>query len=59
MEDFSFHLAMVVVAVYSVVSQICAAYFLYLIAQSHEFAYALFIGPFIAEFKGLLWPFFI
>jgi hypothetical protein len=51
MEDFSFHLAMVVVAVYSVVSQICAAYFLYLIAQSHEFV--------IAEFKGLLWPFFI
>ena len=50
MEDFSFHLAMVVVAVYCVVSQICAAYFLYLIAQSHGFAYALFIGPFIAEF---------
>jgi len=61
MEDFRFHLtmAMVILMLYLIASQVCALYFWYLLAQVHGFAYTLFIGPFEAELKGLLWPFFI
>ena len=34
-------------------------YFWYLWAQNHDFLVAMFIGPFVGEFQGLLWPFFI
>ena len=59
MENFGFQLAIVGVLLYFIASQFCALYFWYLIAQSHGFLYSLFIGPFEAELKGLLWPFFI
>jgi len=59
MEDFRFHLTMVILMLYFIASQVCALYFWYMIAQVHGFMYTLFIGPFEAELKGLLWPFFI
>jgi len=59
MGEFNFQLAMVGLMLYFIASQLYALYFWYLYAQSHEFIATLFIGPFVAEFKGLLWPFFI
>lgn len=44
---------------YIMIGQVCALYFWYVYAQSHGFLASLFIGPFVAEFKGLLFPFFI
>ena len=55
----SLAITMYFVAIYFIVSQIFMVYFWYLIAQNHGFLYTLFIGPFEAELKGLLWPFFI
>ena len=43
----------------SIISQLMAIYFWYKVAQVSSFAYTVFIGPFEAELKGLLWPFFI
>ena len=45
--------------IYCVISQILALYFWYVYAQNAEFLDAMFIGPIVGEFKGLLWPFFI
>lgn len=43
---------------YFMISQIMLMYFWYTIAQAHGFLYTIFIGPFEAMFKGLLWPLF-
>jgi len=51
--------SMILLLIYFIVSQCMVLYFWYLFAQSHDFLYTLFIGPVIAEYKGLLWPFFI
>mgnify|MGYP003657906779 CR=1 FL=1 len=51
--------SMILLILYFMVSQFAAVYFWYLFAQNHEFITTLFIGPFVGEFKGLLWPFFI
>ena len=59
MKDIGLTIAMSVLTIYFLVSQLIALYFWYLIAQEHGFLYTLFIGPFEAELKGLLWPFFI
>lgn len=59
MKNISFQIAMYLVVIYFLVSQILMIYFWYLLAQVHGFAYTLFIGPLEAELKGLLWPFFI
>ena len=59
MEDIGLVIAMFIVMIYFFISQFIAASFLYIIAQNHSFLYTFFIGPFEAEFKGLLWPFFI
>jgi hypothetical protein len=59
MKEKSFTIAMISLVLYFLISQIIMVYFWYLIAQSHGFLYSLFIGPFEAELKGLLWPFFI
>jgi len=47
--------------IYVVMSQLCAIYFWYLWAKDPDngFLSTIFIGPIVAEFKGLLWPFFI
>ena len=45
--------------IYVMVSQVLALYFWYLWAQCHGFWSTVFIGPFVSEFKGILWPFFI
>lgn len=44
---------------YLITSQICTAYFWYDWSQEHNFVSSMLIGPFVAEFKGLLFPFFI
>tara|TARA_B110000495_G_C22709745_1_gene417419 strand:+ start:394 stop:582 length:189 start_codon:yes stop_codon:yes gene_type:complete len=48
-----------IIGLYSIISQLMAIYFWYKVAQVSSFAYTVFIGPFEAELKGLLWPFFI
>tara|TARA_Y100000592_G_scaffold42114_1_gene66947 strand:- start:6022 stop:6201 length:180 start_codon:yes stop_codon:yes gene_type:complete len=59
MKDAGLTITMYLVALYFIVGQIFMVYFWYMIAQVHGFMYTLFIGPFEAEIKGLLWPFFI
>lgn len=44
---------------YILVSQIMALIFLWRMIKEDSFVVAMFIDPFIAEFKGILWPFFI
>lgn len=44
---------------YIMIGQMFALYFWYVYAQSHGFLASLFIGPFVSEFKGLLFPFFV
>ena len=44
---------------YLIISQFMAAYFWWDYAQNHGFLSTMVIGPFVAEFKGLLWIFFI
>ena len=59
MKDTGLTIAVYLVAIYFIVAQIFMFYFWYIIAQIHGFAYTIFIGPFEAELKCLLWPFFI
>jgi hypothetical protein len=44
---------------YFIISQIMTIVFWYEWAQNHGLMNTIFIGPFVAEFKGLLWPFFM
>jgi hypothetical protein len=46
-------------AIYMFVAHIFTIYFWFLWAQTHSFMSTLFIGPFVSEFKGLLFPFFM
>ena len=50
---------MYAIIIYFIASQFWALYFWYLWVLDHSFLSAIFIGPFVGEFKGLLWPFFI
>jgi len=59
MKDTGLTIAMSMLMIYFLLSQVFAVYFWYLLAQDHGFLYTIFIGPFEAEFKGLLWPIFI
>ena len=59
MKDTGLTIAMSMFMIYFLVSQLIAVYFWYELAQEHGFLYTIFIGPFEAELKGLLWPFFI
>jgi hypothetical protein len=45
--------------VYFFVAHIFTLYFWYQWAQTHSFLSSFLLGPFVAEFKGLLFPFFI
>lgn len=45
--------------IYLFISQIMACYFWWKYAQDHGFVSSIFIGPFVGEFMGLLWIFFI
>jgi len=55
MESFG----LIILYVYLIVSQIFVLWFWYLYSQTHNFISTLFIGPFVAEFKGIFFPFFI
>ena len=59
MKEKSFTIVMISLVLYFLISQIMMIYFWYLWAQNHDFLVAMFIGPIVGEFKGLLWPFFI
>ena len=59
MGNDNFLLVTAAIALYLIISQVCALYFWYLWAQSHGFISSLILGPIVGEFKGLLWPFFI
>ena len=45
--------------IYLFISQIMTLYYWWDWAQDHGFWSCVFIGPLVAEFKGLLWIFFI
>lgn len=49
----------VLIMLYFLIAQIFAAYFWYDYAQDHGFLASVFIGPWVGEIKGLLFPFFI
>ncbi len=49
----------VLIGIYALVSQVMTVYFWWKMAKVDNFITAMFIDPFIAEFKGLLWVFFI
>ncbi len=49
----------VLVVLYIISAEIFAVYFWWLMAKEDSFLTTILIDPFIAEFKGLLWPFFI
>jgi len=59
MSENGLTIAMYSLALYFITSQIAMVYFWYLWAQNHGFLSTAIIGPVVAEFKGLLWPFFI
>lgn len=44
---------------YGISTQIMAVYFWWQYLKEDGFLMGMFIDPFIAEFKGILWPFFI
>lgn len=44
---------------YAFSTQIMAVYFWWQLMKKDSFIMGIFIDPFIAEFKGILWPFFI
>tara|TARA_R110002020_G_scaffold115034_5_gene264580 strand:+ start:3917 stop:4099 length:183 start_codon:yes stop_codon:yes gene_type:complete len=50
---------MYVVIIYFIASQFWALYFWYDWALDHNFLSAMFLGPIVGEFKGLLWPLFM
>lgn len=49
----------VLAVLYIISAEIFAVYFWWLMAKEDSFLTTILIDPFIAEFKGLLWPFFI
>lgn len=58
--DNSFSGILGVFAVFYIISaELFAVYFWWLMAKEDSFLTTILIDPFIAEFKGLLWPFFI
>lgn len=59
MKDIGLTTAMYLVALYFITGQVFMIYFWYMIAQVHGFMYTLFIGPFEAQLKAFVWPFFI
>ena len=48
-----------ILCLYSISTQIMAIYFWVQYIKKDSLAMALLIDPFIAEIKGILWPFFI
>jgi hypothetical protein len=53
------YLLMIIFWIYMIMSHIFMLYFWYEWSQDHSFLNTLIIGPFVAEFKGLLFPFFM
>ena len=59
MEENRIIIFMYILVLYFIASQFWALYFWYDWALDHNFLSAMFLGPIVGEFKGLLWPFFI
>lgn len=49
----------IILCLYIIAAEIFAAYFWWLMAKEDSFIATILIDPFIAEIKGLLWPFFL
>lgn len=49
----------IILYIYLFISQIFTLYFWFLWAKTHGFLSTVFIGPIVAEIKGLLFPFFL
>ncbi len=45
--------------IYLILSQIMTAYFFWQYTKDHGFLSSILFGPFLSEFKGLFWIFFI
>tara|TARA_R110002012_G_scaffold315742_1_gene529952 strand:+ start:1625 stop:1810 length:186 start_codon:yes stop_codon:yes gene_type:complete len=56
--DLGCHL-MMIVYIYLLFTQLFAAYFFWEYLQENSFLESIIFGSFVAEFKGLLFPFFI
>lgn len=57
--NFKENLGGILLGLYFLISQIMAIYFWWEYAQEDSFLTTLLIDPFLAEFKGFLWIFFI
>lgn len=58
-KNFLFFIGGLFLWIYGVISQIMAIYFWWKMMKEDDFIMGILIDPFIAEFKGILWPFFI
>ncbi len=58
-DDWLATIGFYMIIIYCIITQIYAVYFWYLFSRNNDFLESLLIGPFVAEFKGILWPFFI
>jgi hypothetical protein len=45
--------------IYLISSQVMTLYFWWQWSKTHGFINTILLGPFVSEFKGLLWPFFL
>ena len=59
MKNHNLDIVVILLYLYIFISQIFMLYFWYEYSQDHNFLETLFIGPFISEIKGFLFPFFI
>lgn len=59
MSNNNLDIGAVLLYIYLIISQIATCYFWWLYASENGFFSTVFFGFFVAEFKGLLWPFFI
>ncbi len=48
-----------VIAVYFIISQFFAVYFMYDYTKTHDFIDTILAGAFISEYKAIFFPFFI
>jgi len=59
MKNMMSYIGIMLLWAYLVTAHIFTFYFWYIWAKEHDFLSAMFLGPIVAEFKGLFFPFFI
>lgn len=58
-KDLFSNILSIIFCIYLCSTQIMSIYFWWYMMKEDNFFVGIFIDPFIAEFKGFLWPFFI